>query len=260
MKPINLAFFIFIIVSFISGIYFCSTQNAYFVEKFTDNPSDNPSDKPSDNSSAKNNDTCPDLLIKSGNAILLYNSKLPESPGTNPLPFYNLDEYINYLEIQKRNGTHCPVLFLQEEVNTQGNSVYRIRPDIFQPQGGLSTAPQLYYTNTPIIPRKPIPVIDANQDNPPYNSGGYNDFDPYGQHIGEYTVIDSIHDSTFKGKSLSENPMDDNWGGVIYTKNAVDSGKYKENEVAPPSMGGPFTEKSDNIHNDVNNTRNSIYD
>jgi len=185
---------------------------------------------------------------------------LPESTGTNPLPFYNLDEYINYLEIQKRNGKHCPVLYLQEEVNTQGNNVYRIRPDIFQPQGGLSSAPQLYYTNTPIIPRKPIPVIDANQDNPPYNAGGYNEFDPYGQHIGEYTVIDSIHDSTFKGKSLSENPMDDNWGGVIYTKNAVDSGNYVGNEVVPPSIGGPFTEKSDNIHNNVNNKKSSIYD
>lgn len=253
MKPINLFFFIFIIMSFVSGIYFCSTHNSLQIEHFT-GPDPQQSDSQPSN-------TCPNLLIKSGNVILLYDSKLPESPGTNPLPFYNLDEYINYLEIQKRNGIHCPVLFLQEEVNTQGNSVYRIRPDIFQPQGGLSSSPQLYYTNTPIVPRKPIPVIDSNQDNLPYNGGGYNEFDPYGQHVGEYTVIDSIHDSTFKGKSLSENPMDDNWGGVIYTKSAVDSGKYVENEVAPPSMGGQlFAEKSDNIRNDVNNSRNSIYD
>ena len=254
MKPINLLFFIFIILSFVSGIYFCSTHESYQIETFTDKSSDN------SDSQSKNNANCPDLLIKSGNAILLYNSKLPETPGKNPLPFYNLDEYINYLEIQKRRDIHCPVLFLQEEVNTQGNSVFRIRPDIFQPQGGLSNTQHIYNTTTPVIPRTPIQVIDANQDNPTWNSGGYNEFDPYGQHIGQYTVIDAIHDSTFKGKSLSENPMDDNWGGVIYTKDAVDSGKYAENEVAPLSHTGPFAEKSDNIHNDVNNSKSSIYD
>lgn len=250
MKKITILFVLFLMLSFISGIYFCSYHSSYSIETFENN------DKSNEKS---NNDDCPDLLIKSGNAILLYNSKLPETPGINPLPFYNLDEYINYLEIQKRKGIHCPVLFLQEEVNTQGNSVYRIRPDIFQQQGGLSSSPQLYNTITPTIARNPIQVIDANQDNHPYNKGGYNEFDPYGQHIGEYTIIDSIHDSTYKGKSLSENPMDDNWGGVIYTKNAVDSGKYIENEVAPISRVGPFTEKSDNIHI-VNNTKNSIYD
>lgn len=252
MKPIHLFFFIFIMMSFVSGIYFCSTHNSLQTEHFTESASTT--------SAATSADTCPNLLIKSGNVILLYNNQLPETPGINPLPFYNLDEYINYLEIQKKNGVHCPVLFLQEEVNTQGSSVYRIRPDIFQPQGGLSSAPQSYNKTTPIIPRKPIPVIDANQDNLPYNSGGYNDFDPYGQHIGEYTVIDAIHDSTHQGKSLSENPMDDNWGGVIYTKNAVDSGKYVGNEVAPPSQNSQFTEISDNIRNNVNNAKNSIYD
>jgi hypothetical protein len=44
--------------------------------------------------------------------------------------------------------------------------------------------------------------------------------------------------------------MDENWGGVLYTKQAVDSGKYKENEVVPPSQMGPFQEKSDNIHDE----------
>lgn len=251
MKKITMLFVLFLMLSFISGIYFCNYHSSYSTESFENNNKGNEKSK---------SDNCPDLLIKSGNAILLYDSKLPETPGINPLPFYNLDEYINYLEIQKKNGVHCPVLFLQEEVNTQGNSVYRIRPDIFQPQGGLSSAPQTYNTTTPTIARNPIQVIDANQDNLPYNSGGYNEFDPYGQHIGEYTTIDSIHDSTHKGKSLSENPMDDNWGGVIYTKNAVDSGKYVENEVAPPHQKSLFTEMSDNIRNNVNNAKNSIYD
>jgi hypothetical protein len=254
MKQITILFLIFLILSFTSGIYFCSTHKPLYLEGFSESLED---------SKSKSDSNCPDLLIKSGNAILLYNSKLPESPGTNPIPFYNLDEYINYLDIQKRKGIHCPVLFLQEEVNTQGNSVFRIRPDIFQPQGGLATSQNIYNTVTPIIQRTPIQVIDANQDNPPWNTGGYNEFDPYGQSIGQYTVIDAIHDSTYKGKPLSENPMDDNWGGVLYTKDAVDSGKYKENEVIPQSQGrssGQFTEKSDNIHNDKDYAKNSIFD
>jgi hypothetical protein len=56
--------------------------------------------------------------------------------------------------------------------------------------------------------------------------------------------------------------MDDNWGGVLFTKDAVDSGKYKENEVIPQGQGrsGVFTEKSDNIHNDKDYSKNSIFD
>ena len=253
MKPINLLFLIFLLLSFASGIYFCSTHKSIYMEGFSE---------PLENDKSKGDSVCPDLLIKSGNAILLYNSKLPESPGINPLPFYNLDEYINYLDIQKRKGIHCPVLFLQEEINTQGNSVFRIRPDIFQPQGGLATSQNTYNRVTPIIPRTPIQVIDANQDNPPWNLGGFDEFDPYGQHIGQYTTVDAIHDATYKGKTLSDNPMDDNWGGVLYTKDAVDSGKYKDREVVPQSQGrsSHFTEKSDNIRNDKDYAKNSIFD
>jgi hypothetical protein len=251
-KAIHIAFLIFLILSFASGIYFCSTHPSFYMEGFSESLNTH-------ESSSNNNSSCPDLLIKSGNAILLYNSKLPESPGKNPIPFYNLDEYINYLDIQKRKGIHCPVLFLQEEVNTQGNSVFRIRPDIFQPQGGLATSQNIYNTTTPNISRTPIQVIDANQDNPPWNVGGYNEFDPYGQYIGQYTTVDAIHDATYKGKPLSENPMDDNWGGVLYTKDAVDAGKYKDDEVVPPSHSGPFVQKSDNIHDQVDSSKLSIF-
>ncbi len=253
MKQITLLFCIFLILSFVSGIYFCSTHNSLSIESMEGQKDDS-------KSADKDDSSCPNLLIKSGNAILLYNSKIPESPGINPLPFYNLDEYINYLDIQKRKGIHCPVLFLQEEVNTQGNSVFRIRPDIFQPQGGIVASQNMYNTVTPVISRTPIQVVDANQDNPPWNTGGYNEFDPYGQHVGQYTTVDAIHDATYKGKPLSENPMDDNWGGVLYTKDAVDAGKYKENEVVPPSQSGPFAQKSDNIHNDKDYAKNSIFD
>ena len=235
MKPGKLAILIFLILSFITGIYFTATHK---LEGFEN--------KPTNGLSGPIKMDCPDVLIKSGNTILLYNSKMPEEAGVNPLPFYNLDEYINYLEIQRKNGIHCPVLFLQEEINTQGNSVFRLRPDIFNPVAGLPTTTELE--------RTPVSYVDSSDDNPPYNSGMYNGFDPIGLPIGQYTAIDSIHDSTRKDKTLSENPMDSNWGGVLYTKDAVDSGKYKENEVYPAARS-LYSEKSDNVR-DLNSKKN----
>jgi len=250
MKPVTLIFLIFLLLTFLSGIYFCLTHDAYKSIETME-------------SSGQVDSSCPDLLIKSGNALLLYNSKMEEKEGVNPLPFYNLDEYINYLEIQRKKGIHCPVLFLQEENNTQGQTVYRIRPDVFNQQGGLPNMRPVYYnqfnTVSEDLLRNAINYDDATIDNPPYNIGNYNGFDPNGQYIGVYTTLDAIHDSTFKGQPLSENPMDDNWGGVLYTKSAVDSGKYAENEVIPPSLRGPFTERSDNIHNQKLSSQTSIF-
>jgi hypothetical protein len=68
----------------------------------------------STNEPMENKDDCPNLLIQKGNALLLYNKNKPEDEN-NPLSFFNLDEYINYLEIQKSKGNSCPVLYLQQE-------------------------------------------------------------------------------------------------------------------------------------------------
>jgi len=247
MKPIVTVFMIFLLLSFISGIYFCATHQipsaslAYtslgssYIEGFD----------PSKDLQGPTTIDCPDMLIKSGNSLLLFNSRLPEIPGVNPFPFYNLDEYINYLENQKKKGIHCPVLFLQEENNTQGESVFRIRPDVFQPQGGLPI--QYQNQNQNVIqngePRpSPVQIADASRDNSPWNANQHNGFDPTGLYIGKYTTIDALHDATFRGQSLSDNPMDTNWGGILHTKSAVDSGKYKENEVVPPNKN-VFSEK-----------------
>lgn len=285
MKLSIILFISFLILSFISGIYFCSTYELiYNVEGMEDGGTPQSTGSPTSNEKS-----CPDLLIKSGNSILMYNSSLHESPGTNPIVFANLDEYINYLEIQKNNGSQCPVLFLQEENNTQGQTVYRVRPDIFNPQGGLPTQQQLNMPtalppsissniqpqNIPMnqyrqpmnqngaqmvnLPSNtPMQVIDSSDDNPPYNAGQYSGFDPTGLQIGKYTTLDAIHDSTYKGHSLSENPMDGNWGGVLYTKSAVDSGKYKENEVMPPNYN-QFALNSDNIHDQKISNQRSLY-
>jgi hypothetical protein len=70
------------------------------------------------------------------------------------------------------------------------------------------------------------------------NKGGYPPFDPLGLKIGKYTDLDKIHEST-AAPPLSDNPMDPNWGGTMYTKDAVDSGKYIENNVYPVSYSMP---------------------
>ena len=122
--------------------------------------------------------SCPDMLVRRGKVLLLYNSNLPAKAGENPLPFFNLDEYVNYLEIQKKKGPLCPVLFLQYENDAQGNDVYRIRPSPFMMTGPLpqdaGVDPALFVSNfdptkVHAIDGKPIKIIDGNRDNSPFN-------------------------------------------------------------------------------------------
>ena len=80
--------------------------------------------------------------------------------------------------------------------------------------------------------QNPVVVQDASRENTSYNTNMYAGFDPTSQYVGVYTNIDDIHASTSYSE-LSDNPMDSNWGGIYYTKDAVDSGKYKDNEVVP---------------------------
>ena len=214
----RILFHIFLILTFLAGIYVCLTNGIL---------NTNPDKEGIDNNDSKSN--CPDLLIKRGNKLLLYNSNAPEVAGVNPMPFNSLDEYITYIESQKSKGIHCPVLFLQQENDTQGNDVYRMRPSPFYIEGGLPPLPLETHDNK-IVQN----IIDASRDNPPYNANNYPGFDAHGQHVGRYTNIDSIHNSTMNSQdSASENPMDSNWGGINVTQQAVDSGKYVGNEVRP---------------------------
>ena len=195
-----------------------------------------------ENESIKNNPKCPDLLLRTGNVLFLYNTKDSLMNGINPIAFNNLDEYINYLEIQRKNGIRCPVLFLQQETNTQGQDVYRVRPSPFNQHPGGQYPPVGYMLENEsgyIDKTNPTKILDASRENPPFNSGNYPGFDPQGLHQGVYTELDKIHDSTeFQNGigGVSDNPMDSNWGGVQYTNYQVQSGKYDENLVYPPTF------------------------
>ena len=164
------------------------------------------------------------MLVKKGNVLLLYNSNEPTGPE-NPRPFFNLDEYINYLEIQKKKFD-CPVLYLQEETNAQGEDVYRVRPSPFDLQGGLPSQSNVSEETV----KKAIKTLDASRDNSTYNINHYAGFDAHGQQIGEYNELDAIHDST-SAKKISDNPMDSNWAGTTYTQQMVDSGKYEKEKL-----------------------------
>lgn len=103
---------------------------------------------------------------------------------------------------------------------------------------GITPAPALPQqpsSNTP--PSQFSPVIESK--NYPFNKDQYPGFDPYGFKVGKYTDLDKIHDSTKTSAQLSDNPMDPNWGGTQYTKEAVDSGKYIENNVYPVNYSMP---------------------
>ena len=246
MKILNIIFLIFLIVVFLTGLYLYSF-NKLFVKKCSRESFEN------NGIIEDSKDTfCPDLLINKGEFLLLYNTRKPEIKGINPVLFSNLDEYIQYLEKQRKNGINCPVLYLQRENDAQGKDVYRIRPSPFDQQGGNQpirlTRSQMNhldnnYKQTPKLlmsmngetgPNNPILFVDASRENPPFNKGNYPGFDPTDQFTGIYTSIDAVHDSTKKTGQLSDNPMDDNWAGVLFTENSVQSGKYADNEVVKP--------------------------
>ena len=88
-------------------------------------------------SNAKGELKCPNILIQKGAKYFLYNSMLDEVPGVNPIMFNNLDEYTKFIEWQHNVGIRCPVLYVQNTYDAQGNRVYKMRPSVCEPQGGL---------------------------------------------------------------------------------------------------------------------------
>lgn len=216
-------------------------------------------------------ESCPTLLIKRGNKLMLFNKNMPEIRGENPIFFDSLEQYIDYVQTQRKlYNEECPVLFLQEENNAQGENVYRLRKtegttmdpllmssvqDYFQ--NSTNVVPQFVPPTTPTsfnkVPpnysdstldnhKKPmVPYKDSNRDGKAYNQV-YHGFDPSSQYVGRYTVLDQIHDSTkYQNKDgKSDNPMDPNWGGVVFTEETIKSGKYEDNNVQPPTKVTTF--------------------
>jgi hypothetical protein len=189
---------------------------------------------------------CPNLLIQKDSKFYLYNSKLAQVPGVNPIEFDNLEDYTEFLDWQRSQGIRCPVLYLQSTYDAQGNKVYKARPSVSEPQAGLppsAAAPMgiasstgetimetsLGYPDTPAYPN-PTLLVDATRNDPPYNKGSYPAYDETTYYIGKTTPLDMM-DVKQEQAIVSPNPMDPNWGGADYTQSLVDKGYYKDREV-----------------------------
>lgn len=85
---------------------------------------------------------CPNLLVQKNSKYYLYNTKLEEVPGVNPIVFDSLEDYTEFLDWQQSIGIKCPVLYVQSAQNIQGEHVYKIRPSVTQLHcGAPSTTP-----------------------------------------------------------------------------------------------------------------------
>ena len=222
-----------LILVFLIGMYFYAKNgDSGSDEGFTNNQSTGP--------------RCPNLLIQKGSRFYLYNSKLAQVPGVNPVEFDNLEDYTEFLDWQRSQNIRCPVLYLQETYDAQGNRVYKSRPSVSEPQAGLppsSAAPMGIASQVPPFmesslepvgePAYPNPtlLVDATRNDPPYNQGSYPAYDQTSYYIGTTTPLD-VMDMQQEAAKVSPNPMDPNWGGASYTQDLVDKGYYKANEVS----------------------------
>ena len=152
---------IIIILIFLAGLHFYLNNNGLNlygtgIEGMTSNMDTN-TDKTS---------TCPDMLIQHGARFYLYNSKLAKVPGVNPIEFNNLEEYNTFTKWQRSQGLRCPILYLQHSYNTQGESTYKIRPNVNEISGGLPPSmPSRVPTRVPS--RVPSSGGDQSREQPP---------------------------------------------------------------------------------------------
>jgi hypothetical protein len=121
--------------------------------------------------------SCPDLLIQQNSVLALVWSHQPLSK-TNPLYFPHMTAYLYYME-KRRAATPtsvCPILQIQQEQDVDPDGKYRV--------------------HDPANPRPTVAFRDSSTGNPSFNQNMYQGFDPLGLHVGQYTKLDVIHDST----------------------------------------------------------------
>ena len=213
MTKTNTLVTLLIILVFLGSLYFYlnyDTSKLYVREGLT---------------SMNGQNRCPNILIQKGPKYYLYNSTIAQVPGVNPIEFHNLEEYTEFLDWQRGAGIRCPVLYVQNTYDIQGNRVYKVRPSATEPQGGLPPT-------TPVpLPLKFTKLVDAGQADGAYNKNGYPAFDQSSYDVGAITPLDQMKNSD-ANLLYSDDPMDPNWGGSKYTQALVDSGYYKGNEVS----------------------------
>lgn len=177
-------------------------------------------------------DNCPNMLLEKDGKYYLFNKNKPYQEGTNPIVFTNLEDYSGFVQRENARGNKCPILFLQQSYNPQGEREYKIRPSPTDLQGGAPVMPvNKTDKNTYLNMFKGTELlVDANQSNKPYNVNSFPAFDPMDQDVGDKTPLD-LMDQIQWTKDKSPNPEDPNWGGNDYTKSLIESGYYRDNTV-----------------------------
>jgi hypothetical protein len=122
--------------------------------------------------------------------------------------FHNLEQYVEFIEWQRAAGIRCPVLYVQNTYDAQGERVYKIRPSVTELQGGAppSSCSASARARPPI--NRMVPPRADDQAEMDENMLHNNDDD-----------------------KVSADPMDPNWGGIRHTEKLVRQGVYKDNEV-----------------------------
>jgi hypothetical protein len=131
----------------------------------------------------------------------------------NPVEFENLEDYTEFLEWQRSQGIRCPVLYLQQSFDAQGERVFKVRPDVTELQGGT------------------LPSCNFGEETAYYDTSILEEIHDDSQYqMSTLAPSDQILQEIQAGP-ISPDPMDPNWGGAEYTQSLVDKGYYKENEV-----------------------------
>jgi len=207
---------IFLLVIFLSGMYFYAKySNPEILETLQNNT------KP----------RCPNLLIQFGCKFYLYNSNIKKVPGVNPIEFNNLEDYTDFLKWQSTVGIKCPVLYVQNTYDAQGNRVYKIRPSVTEPQCGLppsvsnnSNTNSVNNTNTlssALMKTMPDIMKSDDDDKKKNDLKQFNNIQ-YPDYLAPKVPVFNTHD---------DDPMNHNWGGKAHTEKSVSEGKYADREV-----------------------------
>ena len=201
----------------ITGVYSSGSSNASNITAASANVANNyanyaPISSNGANPSGIADPTCPTNLLYKNGQYLLFNTNIPQQYGINPLVFQTLDAYNEYYAQRQSAGINCPNL--------------------------NQNAPPLQVAGTTDDRGLISDVIDASREDPPFNQNNYAGFDPWGFDEGKMTTLDKIH---YIGETVpvSDNPMDPNWGGVLFTQQVVDAGKYADYNVVKPLYPNP---------------------
>lgn len=161
-----------------------------------------------------------------------------------------------------KNGTNAPGKIKQQNKIFNANSNVNANRNvsgavISSTMGEPALGPAAPKPGETLQKLQPVQNINALNRQNPYASStqspsqndggiydsGYPSFKESDYTIGKYSYLDALRDS-MRGSQYSDNPMDSNWGGVEWSRNAVESGKYNDRLVVPYAISNGFSTSS----------------